>query len=76
MPDFPPQKIYKLKRLFRYQIYKDSHPFYAWFMRLVDGKFGRFLAEKVNIAHYPFNWLMKTLSRFTEKNEHQPQRLM
>ncbi|MFP4474423.1 MAG: B12-binding domain-containing radical SAM protein [Desulfatibacillaceae bacterium] len=67
MPQFPKKEVYRAKRRFRYLVYKDSHPWYARFLWLVDSPFGRFLAEKVNVAHYPFNWLMKSLSRVTDR---------
>jgi len=69
MPQFPLKKIYRMKRDFRYLVYKDSHYGYALFMRLLDSAFGRFLAQRVAIAHYPFNALMKLLSMWTEKSE-------
>ncbi len=68
MPQFPREEVYSWRRKFRYLVYKDTHPYFARFMRLIDSRFGRFVAEKINIAHYPFNWLMKTLSNATETN--------
>jgi hypothetical protein len=58
--------VYELKRAFRYQVYRESHPAYARFMQVLDGRFGRFMSEHVTVARYPFNWAMKQLSRRTE----------
>ena len=45
MPDFPPGMIYYYYAMFRYLVYKDSHPFFALLFRLYDHRATRYVAE-------------------------------
>ncbi|MFH1539099.1 MAG: radical SAM protein, partial [bacterium] len=47
MPQFPRREIYRLHRTFRYQVYKDSYPLYAWLFRLYDLRIARLVSENL-----------------------------
>jgi len=47
MPYFPEKEFDRLYARFRYEVYRDSHPFFACLFRLYDTKFVRFLMNRL-----------------------------
>ncbi|MCK9603505.1 MAG: B12-binding domain-containing radical SAM protein [Candidatus Omnitrophica bacterium] len=47
MPDFPRKKVYRLRKKFRYLVYKDTQPFKAWFFRIYDSSLGQRLVKLI-----------------------------
>ncbi|MFH1539100.1 MAG: radical SAM protein [bacterium] len=47
MPEFTPRQIYYYYSMFRYLVYKDSHPVFALLFRFYDHRITRFFSELV-----------------------------
>ena len=50
MPQFPRRDIYRLYRSFRYQVYKDSYPFFALLFRIYDTRLVRMVTENLPVG--------------------------